>query len=335
MSETLSSRNQESEPALSVILVTPGRSDIVRKTINALLAQTILDRIELVLVCASKKVLGNRVEATAFGAFQLVEFGEVRTLASARLAGIRAATAPLVALGEDHAQPDPGWAEALVKRHAEPGVAAAGSVFLNANPGMFSWTSLIMDYGRWIEPAVGGRSEDLPGHNTAWKRHLLLEYGDDLERLLCAPTIMHWDFGSRGYTLYLEPAAKVRHVNVTRWFSFILDHFHGARIFAGVRAHGWAWNRRLVYTAATPVFLIRKMREWRTHLGRIGLERELLPAAWPLLVMSAIVSSLGELLGYASGIGNAERHVLKYDAERVDHVRIEERALLTAANGPG
>jgi Glycosyl transferase family 2 len=315
-------------PALSIILVTIGGYEIVHKAIQALCAQTVRDQLELVLLAPSREALGAMENGNAFHSVQLIEVGKIQTLAAARLAGIRAARAPLVALAEDHAFPEPGWAEALLEGHKQ-GWAGVGPVFLNANPGLLSWISVTMDYGRWLDPAAGGETDDIPGHNSAWKRALLLEYGADLERLLSAPTIMHWDLRSKGYTVWLEPAAKVRHVNVTRWQSFFFDHFHGARIFAAVRAHPWPWSRRLLYAAATPILTTRRISEWRGHIRRIGLEPELFPRGWPVLLASALVCGLGEMTGYLFGAGNAEERVLKYDAHRAGHVKRRERALLT------
>jgi glycosyltransferase involved in cell wall biosynthesis len=315
------------QPALSVILVTPGSYRIIERTVAALGQQTVREQIELVIVCPAE----DRLELAAayvdcFCSVRVVERNPLRTLAAARTAGIQAAAAPIVALGEDHAFPEPGWAEALIQAHRS-GCTAAGPEFLNANPSLMSWISLVMDYGRWIRPLSIGPTDDVPGHNSAWKRSVLLDYGTDLERMIQAPTLMHWDLRAKGHQLHSEPAAKVRHVNISQPMSFLRDHFHGARVFAGARSRSWTWIRRLVYSAAAPLFMVRKVRAWRGHIRRIGLEKELFPKAWPILLISALLSSLGEMLGHIFGIGRAEERVFQYDANRQPFLSARERQL--------
>jgi glycosyltransferase involved in cell wall biosynthesis len=317
-------------PELSVILVTPDRYETIRKTIASLRAQTICDRLEVVIVYPSKDSLGLiESDLSGFCSIRVIEFGEIKTLAAARVVGIRTASAPLVALGEDHAFPEPGWAEALIAAHRLPW-AAVGPAFLNGNPGLMSWISLVMDYGRWLEPVTGGVTDDVPGHGSSWNRALLLQYGAALEQMMQAPTLLHWDMRVKGHRLYLEPAAKVRHVNITRLPSFILDHFYGARVFAAARARNWSWLQRLFYVSGTPVLMLRTLRGWLRHLRRTSLDRELLPKAWPLLLLSLAIWSLGEMIGYGLGIGKAEHHTLDFDARRGSHLSRRDSELLAA-----
>ncbi len=56
------------------------------------------------------------------------------------------ASAPVVALVEDHAYPAPGWAEGIIDAHKN-GWAAVGPVMANANPhGLMSWVNLLIEY---------------------------------------------------------------------------------------------------------------------------------------------------------------------------------------------
>ena len=302
----------------------------IARTVAALRAQTVCRQLELVIVAPSEQALGLPQSATtAFHSVQVIGFGEIRTLSAARAAAIRSARAPLVTLGEDHAFPEPGWAEALIQAHRQSW-AAVGPAFLNCNPGMMSWVSLIMDYGRWVGPTSRGVTDDVPGHNSAWKRALLLEYDATLEWMMQAPTILHWDLEARGHQLYFEPAAKVLHTNISRLPCFVLDHFYGARIFAAARARRWPWTRKLFYIAGSPVLTIRRLREWLGHIHRAGLDQALLPKAWPLILLSALVFGLGESIGYAFGVGVAEHKVFKYDARRMPYLSAQDRALIAS-----
>lgn len=322
--------NTSSPPQLSVILVTPDSYETIRRTIVALRKQTVSKQLEIVIVAKSKNALDLDEELTEFHSVRVVEFGQVQTLAAPRVAGIQAASAPQVALGEDHAFPEPGWAEALLQASRD-GYAAVGCAFGNGNPGLLSWTSLVMDYGRWIEPVARGVTDDVPGHNTAWHRSLLLEYGADLERMLRAPTIMHWELQAKGYHLYLEPSAKVHHVNISLLPAFVCDHFYGAQVFSSARARHWPWFKRLFYVAGMPVLMVRTFRRWLGHIRRTGLQDELLPRGWPLLFLSIIVWGLGETAGYAIGSGKSEEGTLNYDARRGAYLSRKDRSILGEA----
>src|SRR5262249_35044767 len=91
-------------------------------------------------------------------------------------AGVRRASAPIVALAENHSFPEPGWAAALIQAHrAAPSRAAVGPELGNANPERaVSWAYLFSYFGRWAEPAAAGIVEVLPGHNPSNKRDILL-----------------------------------------------------------------------------------------------------------------------------------------------------------------
>jgi hypothetical protein len=315
------------QPDLSAILVTPDCYETIRKSIRSLSAQTVCRRLEIVIVAPSKRTLCPvEKDLEGFHSVQIIEFGPIQTLAAPRAVAIRAARAPLVALGEDHAFPEPTWAEALISAHRQPWVAV-GSVFINGNPGLMSWISIIMDYGRWLEPVVGGVTDDVAGHNSAWKRDFLLGYGSALERMMQAPTILHWDLQAKGHQLYLEPAAKVRHVNISRLPPFIFDHFCGARIFVAARAQNWSWFRRLFYVAGMPILMARRLREWLHHMRRTGLDGELLPRGWPLLLLAIAIWGLGEMAGYGLGMGKAEHRTLYYDARRLPYLSRRDRDL--------
>ena len=57
----------------------------------------------------------------------------VNHLPEARAAGVRAASAPIVFIGETHSYPQPGWAEALLTAFEGPWAAVVPAIG-NANP---------------------------------------------------------------------------------------------------------------------------------------------------------------------------------------------------------
>jgi glycosyltransferase involved in cell wall biosynthesis len=318
-----------SGPLLSVVVVTDAY-DTIRKTVRHLRAQTIADRIELVVVASGpEEALGlDRAELSELHSHRVVRVDDVRSLSWARAPGIRVATAPIVALAESHCFPEPQWAERLLAAH-EKGWAAVGPAISNANPAsVVSWINLLIDYGPWLAPTAGGEIDDLPGHNSAYRRELLLEYGPRLEAMLEAETIMHEDLRARGHRLYQEPGALTAHVNVTRTASWIGERFQTGRRFASARSHAWPAWRRAVYAAGSPLIPLVRLRRLLRDVRRAGIGHNFRGYGYPLLALALGVTASGELVGYVLGSGDSMYALSRIELHKEVHVSAVERAEL-------
>src|SRR5215211_8425910 len=92
---------------LSVILVTD-RYETISRVMKRLGAQTIAQQIEVVIVAASKEDIDlDESIVTKLAAVVVTDTGSIQPMAPARAAGVRAATAPVVFLGETHSFPEP------------------------------------------------------------------------------------------------------------------------------------------------------------------------------------------------------------------------------------
>ncbi len=304
-------------PEMSVILVTPDCYETIRKTIKHLRAQTVRDRLEIVIVVPSAEELNlDESELKDFFQFRVVEVGEIKSVAGAKAEGIRLSSAPAVALAEDHCYPDPGWAEALIKAHRQP-YAAVGPVMRNANPeSLISWADLLIGYGPWLDPAPAGSVEHLPGHNSSYKRAVLLDYGDDLATMLEAETVLHWHLRAKGYDLYLEPAAKTSHTNFARLSAWMRVQFHGGRVFAADRAQHWSLGRRLLYTGGAPLIPLVRLCRILRQMRRLGRRCGLLPRVLPALIIGLSLDAVGQMAGYAWGAGNSKRQLFQFEFHR-------------------
>lgn len=312
---------------LSVVLATPDTCDTIRTTVSHLRSQTVRDRMELVIVCPSTQGLElNEAEVHGLAAHRIVEVGTIPSVGVANAAGVRHATAPIVALCETHAFPDPTWAAALINAHEGP-FAAVGPAVVNANPdSVVSWASFLIAYSQWMPPAESGPVNDLPGHNSSYKRALLLErYGDRLEILLETESILHRDLRRAGHDLYLEASARTRHMNPSLVGSFLAELFHYGRLFAAARAQHWTHPRRLAYTAGAP--LIPLVRTWRIlpEVRRARRTQRIAAVLSPAIIMGLATASVGEMLGYALGAGAAARRMLDFEFHRERHVTQHDR----------
>lgn len=291
---------------MSVVVITPDRYRTIRKTIRHLRAQKVCGSLEVVLVapsagdlCLDESEMGN------FFRHKVVEAGAVSSTARARVMGLLASSAPIVAFAEDHAFPAPGWAEALINRHREDW-AAVGPVMTNANPrSVTSWANLLIEYAQWLDPTEGGERDHLPGHNCSYKREILTEYGERLEAMLDAESILHWDLRRRGHRLFLEPRARTFHQNFSVQGPSLTLRFNGGRLFASSRARSWPAWRRALFTCASPLIpLVRCLRITR-ELFRPGRPRHLLPRLLPALIVGLVFDGAGEMTGYALGPGRS------------------------------
>lgn len=288
---------------------------MVGRVVQALGQQALASQMELVLI-AEHPEQGLPPALTApFGWVRVVPQPDWTTMTDARVAGIRHARAPIVAICEDHCFPVPGWADALVAAHRGPW-AAVGPAILNANPvTRVSWANLGIEYGPWLHPVAAGACAHVPGHNSSYKRAVLLEYGDRLATIFEAESVLHWDLQQRGQAVAMEPAARTRHQNFSRFTPSILLRFCSGRIFAANRAYGWPWWRRALYSGGSVVLPV--VRTWRT-LGHLRRVRDMRPRRGLSLVIFTLlcVDAVGESVGYVFGQGRQPQRLSAIEHDR-------------------
>jgi hypothetical protein len=288
---------------------------LIDEVLGHLRAQTAADRIELVVVAVPGTVPADSPALEGFGWVQLVESDTRASPPVARGAGVRVARAPVVVFGETHCFPRPEWAESLIEAHRGPWTAV-GPEIGNANPEtVTSWSLLCVDYSPWLAPRTSGPVDDLPGHNSSYKRAALLELGADLDRMFESESILHAALKDRGHRLYLEARASVRHRNITQIRHGLVEHFHNGRCFGALRSRSWSPRLRALYAAGSPLIpLIRLRRLLADVRGRTP--DGVLPRALPIIVLMLVVHALGEMWGYVTGSGEAVAGMAGYELDR-------------------
>lgn len=305
---------------MSVILVTD-RFETIARVIYQLHAQTVAHQLEIVIVAPSNAELGmDEAAAEGFAALKVVEVGTIDPMAPARAAGVRAATAPVVFLGETHSFPEPEFAAALLRAHEQPwDIVVPGIV--NANPDtVWSWAAFLMDYGRWSETLPAGEIGGGPTWNVSYKRAALLDLNGVLDRALASGDELPITLRERGRRVYFEPAARIGHINFGRrsW----TDERYLSGLMVGSHRKGiWSLGRRLFYVCASPlipvVILSRIARPLRA-LGRSGaLPRGIRSA----LIIGAVVRTAGEVVGYLAGATvSASSRMEQYELHKIRYV---------------
>lgn len=314
--------------ALSVVLVAGGGLAGIARTMRHLRAQTVRDRIELIVVAESARTLdAGALDGEAFAACRVVEAGPIRQRGDAAAKGIRAATAPIVAMIEDHSYPEPEWAESLLRAHEGPWTAV-GPVVANANPDyVASWVNYVLSYGIFAPPLAAGERDLLPWHNSAYKREALAPFGDRLGALLEWEGWLQDELRATGHTLYLEPAARTEHANVSRGWSTVGLNLQRGRIMGAQRAarEHWPYWRRLVQAAAFPLFPLLQLRHMLAAVRNMSIPDALRPRVYAGLGATLGVLAAAEAWGLLTGEGNAISKMEDYELHRMRHLSRRER----------
>jgi hypothetical protein len=296
-----------------VLVAGPCRARAER-VVAALGGQSARARMEIVVVdLASERPLavppgvGVRVVARP----GLERWGE------ARLAGVHAARAPVVAFVEDHCVPAPDWAERLLDAHRGPW-AGVGYAFTNANPETYvSRAALLARYGVFVHPARRGPARAVSGSNVSYKREALLELGTALGSLLDIDFVLQQELLRRGHALYVEPDALAAHENYPSLGDECRAGRAYCRVLAAHRARAWPRARRLAYGVLAP------LGAPALRLLRLAASVRSRPTLWPgfaagLPAIAAMYLSdgLGEAAGYLRGPAGAHRALLHFELER-------------------
>lgn len=321
----------QGQAQLSVVVITIDTFASVRQLMLYLNAQTAKAEIEILILCPLESQLALEPgELEGFAGYKVVAIGPFETLHAPRVAAVAHASAPVIAYTEDHCFPAPGWARALIEAHRGPW-AAVGPIVGLANPQLFiAWTSYFMQYGEWVvhTSLEGHESRDVAGHNSSYKRDVLLAYGGDLGQVMRFESVLHEDLQDRGYKLYVEPAARAYHVFITRLRPFCREHYYIGRLLASTRAKRWSRSRRLLYVLGSPAIPLVRLYRILRLMRRHGWSRELLPGVLPSLLLGLGAGAFGEFTGYLFGIGHAAEDTVDLDMNRWRYITSAEKAEL-------
>ncbi len=320
-----------SAPELSLILVTD-RFARIRATVRHLRAQEGHERLEVVIVTATEEELALEAEEVrGLAGVRVVALGTLLGYGHGIAQGVRAAAAPVVALGETHSFPQPGWAAALIARHADA-CAGVGPVVEGANPvgGPIARSNLLLDYGPWLRGVAGGAVDALPGHNSSYKRDVLVGYGEQLELLMEGEFLLHQSLRERGERLCLEPAAVTRHLQVNTLPMWPRERFAAGRAFSRLRARGWSRRRRALYFAAGPLIVPVRVRRILAASRAAGTAGES-PGTLAALVAGLVVQTAGEMAGLVASSDRGRALLWDIELKRIDYASEADRAELLGA----
>ncbi len=297
-------------PKLSMVLATDTEGT-VRAVLEHLRGQTLKHEIEVVLVCSEPMPFASQC-AAEFAAIRVVPH-PVNSLADARAAGVRAATAPLVFIGETHSFPDVRFAELTLQAFDDPQWSVVVPALRNANPnGALSWAGFLCDYGAWAEELPEGEMAGVPVYNATFRRDLLLALGDSLAAALDQSDDLMLALRASGRRALFLPSTQVSHVNATHWWVWVRNRFFGGTLIAANRSRSWARWRRLIFAGGA--FLVPIVL-WHRMMPGVRMRSARGPAGTtPLILLSLALRAAGETLGYA-GLATESAETLMLDVE--------------------
>ncbi len=292
-------------PVLSVVIASVNGWDALGPTLDALDAQPERPRMEVVVIDAVGGMTRERVRERV-PSVELIEVDPTGRpgIPELRFLGVQRSRGGLVAILEDHGLVGRDWASAVISAHRDSDLGAIGGTVENGRPGLVNWAAFFTEYSRYMSPVVEGEHSDLPGNNIAYKRPYLLRHAGELQKGRWESWIND-KLRADGVKIASTNAAVVHHNKTFRLGHFLVQRFHFARSFAGMRRVDQTLTTRLVYgfgSLALPFLLM--LRVTRTALAK-GRHLKEFAAAMPLIALFLAIGAYGEMLGYLFGPGSS------------------------------
>jgi glycosyltransferase involved in cell wall biosynthesis len=249
-------REPTQEPLISVVVPTRDRPEALRGCLDALSVQTVLDRLEVVVVDDGSRAADEVAAAIArHGHARLVR----RTgggPAAARNAGARAARGAYLCFTDDDCTPRPDWAERLVVALQQGADAAAGTTTLS-RAGALAEASDLVAHALDVPPPAGSDLAFAASNNIACTRAAFEATPFDESYPGAAGEDREWcaRLTAVGFALRSAPDACVVHHQALTLLSFLsqqVRYGQGAFRFR----HGSAQRRPL----EPPTFYIALLR---------------------------------------------------------------------------
>jgi glycosyl transferase family 2 len=319
-------------PRLTAMLLMPRGFDELTGAVMHLRAQTIRPQIQVVIVARrGREAEIDQRQFDGFAAFDLVIVDAIPTVASGFAAGVRQATADVVALVEDHVFVEPEWAVRVCDAFSG-GCAAVAPLMLNANPATAtSWMNFLVCFTDAVTTVEAREVAYGPGHNTAYRRSVLDQYRNELSKLMQTERNFHYRLRADGHVLRAEPRARLWHTNISIPHEALRQGFLGGVMFAKYRRASMSMAERVARTVLAP--LVPMVRFSRLALAHWPMRRMVRAPAlsWLLVPAGLVAHAAGEAVGYWPIVRNVESKYEFFELHRIACVRPEERRLMTSA----
>jgi glycosyltransferase involved in cell wall biosynthesis len=296
-----------SRHSLSVVIASVNGLPMIGECLDCLQKQFRVREIEVIVADRCGNGLAG-ILRQKYPWVKLIEAPTRTTIPQLRALAFQEASADVVAVLEDHCIVEKDWAQRMIEAQGGEYPVIGGAVENAACERLVDWAAFFCEYGQAIKPVPEGKVDTVPGNNVSYKRWVLEQFRQDLEA-------GEWDFvlhehiKNGNIPLYSIPSITVYHKMSASLGWYILQKFHFARSYAGMRFVHSSWSQRILYGGGT--ILLPFMLTYRTvscvwKKGRY--HRELL-LSFPMLMLLILTWGLGEAVGYIFGAGSSSAKV--------------------------
>jgi hypothetical protein len=289
---------------LSVVVPAVNDASLLEHTLSALTAQDGDVRLEI-LVPERTGDAARRLVEERFPEARVIAVPPGTTIPAMRRMAFEAATAPVVAVIEDHVTVPPDWAARLLDEVSEDRPVVGGWIRNEATGRLSDRAAYLCEYGHMLRPIPAGESAWVTGNNVAYHRSVLERFAEVVaeERW---ENHLHDTIRDSGLPLTVRPDIVAGHRMLYRsGWEYAGQRYLYSRAFAGMRAAGRGRGRALILGLGAfllpPVLLFRIVKNgWGASVSRTDLVMSL-----PLLTLFVSAWALGEVVGAWAGPGDA------------------------------
>jgi len=225
------------------------------------------------------------------------------TIPQMRAAAFDVATAPSVAVIEDHVIVPGGWATAMLDARRTAQVVGGG-VMNMATDRLVDWAAFLCEYSHMLPPLPVGENPWITGNNTVYAAELLQRHREATHAGRWE-NHLHEVVRATGVPLIFRPDIVVGHKKHYTVWEYLSQRYLYARSYAGARAIEGGTGRRAAYAAAS--LALPPLLLWRTVSRSLRKEvaKSLVWRSLPLTVLFVIGWSAGDVAGSWLGAGDS------------------------------
>ena len=299
---------QAALPQVSIVLIIGPLRERAARCLASILSQVNIDQ-AVVLLFDTAPDAHPPLAGSEHHVVRTQPVRDIPALSRLRVEAIETARGAIVAFVEDHTVVVPGWLGAILQG-IQAGHAAVGGEPGTLNPGVgISDIIMLINYGLYRPTPEPREFSRLPEHNSAYRRDLMLSFGELLPTLITNEVLLGWKLLEKGHTRLLDPAAKFLHFNEETLDTVMRSYYYWNRCFGHNRAFvfGWPRWRRLLQALSTPaVPFIRYLKYWAYLWKRDRPSLPVLLRFTGVFLLTQAAAAAGLAAGALFGIGDAE-----------------------------
>jgi hypothetical protein len=215
-------------------------------------------------------------------------------------AALRACSADVVLLTEDHCIPARDWVCTMIAARGSDRAAVGGRIEIRPGASAVDWAFYFADFFRYASPVQEGPSPTLSVCNVAYDRDRLEAIRDLWSERFEEPAV-HDALRARFGVLWLTSGSEVAMRRTVSLGAALRERYAFGRIFGQTRSHRIAARRRVLYATLAPALpLLLLWRMTSKAMRSAAMARNFARGFVPLLGL-ILCWSFGEWLGYITG----------------------------------